>query len=192
MSITERESPAEPQTDEPGLDVADAVSRAVGEFERKLLRYAQSWVGQLESAQDVVQETFLQLHRQAQNHMPPSLAAWLFTVCRNRAIDWCRRQQRANSTTNLENSELDDATAVYGAESPVECLIRDESHEKLREQLACLTTTQQEAMRLRFQGGLSYQEIAQVTGMTTNHVGVTIHAALQKLRERMAGTEPIA
>jgi hypothetical protein len=76
MSITDRESAPETNTIEPELDGADVVSRAVAEFEQKLLRYAQLWVGQLDSARDVVQETFLQLHRQIQTQMPQTLAAW--------------------------------------------------------------------------------------------------------------------
>ncbi len=185
MSITDRESTAETNTGEPRLEAVEAVSRAVIEFEARLLRYAQSWVGHLESARDVVQETFLQLHRQAQNQMPPTLAAWLFTVCRHRAIDSCRRERRANAQTIHGAPELDAAHATVESEAPVESLIRNESHQQLRDQLAGLTAPQREVMRLRFQSGLSYQEISQVTGMTVNHVGVTIHTAIQNLRERM-------
>jgi len=70
-------------------------------------------------------------------------------------------------------------------ETPVEVLIRQESHQQLRDLLGGLSPSQRETMRLRFQGGLSYREIAQVTGMTVNHVGVTLHTALQQLRERI-------
>ncbi|MDP1562845.1 MAG: sigma-70 family RNA polymerase sigma factor [Pirellulaceae bacterium] len=189
MSFTDRESAAETNTIEQELDGANVVSCAVAQFEQKLLRYAQLWVGQLDSARDVVQETFLQLHRQVRTQMPPTLAAWLFTVCRHRAIDWCRRERRANSKSTLKDTDMGVAQATAETDGPIESLIRDESHRELRDQLEGLTATQRETLRLRFQSGLSYQEISQVTGMTVNHVGVTIHAALQKLRERM-GTNP--
>jgi len=189
MSITDRESAPETNTIEPELNGADVVSRAVAEFEQKLLRYAQLWVGQLDSARDVVQETFLQLHRQIQTQMPPTLAAWLFTVCRHRAIDWCRRERRTNSKSTHKDTDMEIAQATAETDGPVENLIRDESHQALRDQLEGLTATQRETLRLRFQSGLSYQEISEVTGMTVNHVGVTIHAALQKLRARM-GPDP--
>jgi len=84
---------------DPLADVATVVSRAVQELELRLLRYAEAWVGNRETARDIVQETFLQLHRQSQVGLPPALTAWLFTVCRHRAIDWCRSQQRGPTRT---------------------------------------------------------------------------------------------
>ena len=39
--------------------------------------------------------------------------------------------------------------------------------------------------RLRFQGGLSYQEIGQATGLSVSNVGVQLHTALLRLRSRM-------
>jgi RNA polymerase sigma-70 factor (ECF subfamily) len=40
-------------------------------------------------------------------------------------------------------------------------------------------------LRLKFQSGFSYQEIADVTGLTTTNVGVLLHAALTKLRQQL-------
>ena len=54
----------------------------------------------------------------------------------------------------------------------------------LLEMLDSLSPTQSEALRLKFQGGLSYKEIAAVMDITANHVGVIIHNAIKALRER--------
>jgi RNA polymerase sigma-70 factor (ECF subfamily) len=51
--------------------------------------------------------------------------------------------------------------------------------------LDTLNDTQQEVLRLKFQGGLSYKEIAAVMDITANHVGVLIHHAIKALRERL-------
>ncbi len=176
-----------PDTDavEPEHDMATVVARAVQDFERRLLRYAQSWLGNVDHARDVVQETFLQLHRQAQVQLPPSLSAWLYTVCRHRAIDWCRRQRRRQTSSWTGSPDMEVEQVLEESESPVESLIREERDQQIRDLLGGLTAVQRETVRLRFQGGLSYQEIAEVTGMTVNHVGVTLHTALQKLRDRL-------
>lgn len=52
------------------------------------------------------------------------------------------------------------------------------------ELLDSLNEAQAEALRLKFQGGLSYKEIAAVMDITANHVGVIIHNAIKALRER--------
>lgn len=55
--------------------------------------------------------------------------------------------------------------------------------------LESLTDKQQEVIRLKFQGGLSYQEIAEVMEITANHVGVLIHTALKTIREKLHCSE---
>lgn len=46
-----------------------------------------------------------------------------------------------------------------------------------------LTPTQREVMRLKYQAGMSYQEIATVTGRSVNHIGVILHESMQALRQ---------
>ena len=64
----------------------ERVRTAVQQYEGPLLRYAQRITGDLERAQDVVQETFVRLCRQNRAELDGHLAQWLYTVCRNRAL----------------------------------------------------------------------------------------------------------
>ena len=50
-----------------------------------------------------------------------------------------------------------------------------------------LPGNQQEVLRLKFRHGLSYREIAGVTGLTASHVGVLIHEGMKVLRRRLGG-----
>ena len=72
--------------------VVDALDR----YERPLIRYAKWLLGDLETARDVVQETFLRLCREDPARVDGHLAPWLFTVFRNLALD---ARQRATRTT---------------------------------------------------------------------------------------------
>jgi RNA polymerase sigma-70 factor (ECF subfamily) len=56
-------------------------------------------------------------------------------------------------------------------------------------QLQRLPQRQQEILRLKFQGGLSYKQIAEVMGLTVSHVGVLIHTALKSIRAHTEGAE---
>src|SRR5262249_49245205 len=86
---TETPPPTEPGA---GSWVRDAVDR----FERPLTLYACRLLGDIEAARDVVQETFLRLcaHAPDRPTIEPRLAEWLFTVCRNRALDVLRKESR--------------------------------------------------------------------------------------------------
>ena len=63
------------------------IYEVVERYERPLVRYAARLLGDVEHARDVVQDTFLQLIRQDHSKLDGRLPEWLFTVCRNRALD---------------------------------------------------------------------------------------------------------
>lgn len=52
-----------------------------------------------------------------------------------------------------------------------------------------LSPSQQEVLRLKFQSGLSYKEIAEVTDKSVNHVGVILHQALKRLKTHLTDAE---
>ena len=70
------------------------VSAALIEFESPLIGYATTFLHDAERARDVVQETFIRLYQQDIEKVKGCLKAWLFTVCRNRALDVIRKERR--------------------------------------------------------------------------------------------------
>ena len=71
------------------------VRETLDRYERPLVRYALRYAGDLESARDAVQDTFLKLCLADPAALNGKLAGWLFTVCRNRALDMRRKQRRS-------------------------------------------------------------------------------------------------
>lgn len=161
------------------------ISRVLEEFERPLTRYAARLTGSLERAREVVQDVFLRLCGEDRARLDGRLPQWLFTVCRRRAIDVRRKERRMRTMDGTA------ALAERGAEGcdPRQVAERHEQRSRLLEVLAGLPEKQQEVVRLRFQNGLSYRDIAVVTGLGVGNVGFLIHTAIRTLRERMASTE---
>ncbi|MBL8901405.1 MAG: sigma-70 family RNA polymerase sigma factor [Planctomycetes bacterium] len=150
--------------------------------ERALLLHARSILGDAERARDVVQETMLQWLRGGPSESDPGCAAWLFRVCRNAALDVLRKERRMSSLDDLALAER------AATEPPPEAALdHAERRRMLKELLALLSEKQREALRLKFQAELSYREIAEVMGVTVNHVGVLLHEALRKLRACTSG-----
>ena len=171
--------------DEPDFASADWVRAAIELHEGALLRYAQRFVRDLESARDIVQDTFLQLCRQTNDEIRPRVAQWLFTVCRNRAIDVCRKERRMKLAPE---DQLADELALNSEASelqPSAAMERQEAATGLMSQISKLPDRQQEVLRLKFNAGLSYKEIAEVTGLTSSNVGFILHTAIAKLRQRL-------
>ncbi|MFM7102495.1 MAG: RNA polymerase sigma factor [Verrucomicrobiota bacterium] len=160
------------------------IARALERHEGPLLRYVTSLTGDAEQARDVVQDTFLRLCRQPPGTVEGHLAQWLFTVARHRTLDLLRQGNRMTPLT-----ELDLTTREAPAPSPASAA---ETQDALRTMLALLRglpRDQQEVVRLKFQGQLSYQEIAAVTALPEGTVGYLLHTALKTLRQRMARLE---
>src|SRR6478735_8109437 len=66
----------------------------VQRFERPLLQYATRILGDSDRARDVVQETFVKLQNEKRDEIDNAPAKWLFTVCRNGALNICRKEKR--------------------------------------------------------------------------------------------------
>lgn len=159
-------------------------------FERPLVRYAQSITGDLESARDVVQETFIKLARGGMNSSNSEggdkarhTEAWLFTVTRNRALDHQRKFSRIIPMPLFEDRPC-------AAPGPAAVLEQQESASALFRLLDALSPNQREVIRLKFQNDLSYREIAEVTRLSVSNVGFLLHTGLKKLRELLREQSP--
>lgn len=152
---------------------------AVERYEAPLMAYALRLLdGRVEAAQDVVQETFLRLCRTPSDHLEGRLAAWLFTVCRTRVIDMRRKAHHDSAAP----------ATLLADPSPGPEQMAQETDEAARLQrlVEVLPERQRELLYLRLHAGLSYREIAEVTGLTVTNVGYHLHAAVRSLRSRMA------
>ncbi len=149
-------------------------------YERPLVRYAARITGDMERARDVVQETFVRLCAQQRGDVDGHEAEWLFTVCRHRALDVLRKERRMKPA---DDETIRDCPS--GDPSPAALAERDDAHSHVLRVLGSLPANQQEVIRLKFQNGLSYEEISRITHLTVTNVGFLIHTGLKGLRYRL-------
>ena len=147
-------------------------------YEVPLLQYATRITGNSEGARDVVQETFIKFQRNGAV-APEKEATWLFTVCRNGALNVCRKERRMLYLDEEVIGSREDEQPL-----PFEGMEEREASGFLTKILATLPARQQEVLQLKFQTDLSYQQIAEIIKTTANSVGVLIHTALTTLRQR--------
>jgi len=159
---------------------ADLLAR----YERPLLAFARHLTGDAETARDAVQDTFLRYFKN-----PPisddleGLAPWLFTVCRRLLIDYQRKSKRLIPMTAAANLALDE-TLDESAPSPARALETKDDTARIRGLMKSLPERQRELVRLKFEAGLSYRDIASATGLSVTNVGTLLHQAVQSLREQ--------
>jgi RNA polymerase sigma-70 factor (ECF subfamily) len=169
----------------PHEHAGDFVQTAVAEFQAPLIRYATRLVGDPDRARDIVQDTFVKLMAQTPEEVDGHVAEWLFTVCRNRALDVLRKEGRMK---RFEEGQVERVTA--NDPRPGRTLEREETQQALLSLIGRLPTNQQEVIRLKFQNGFSYKEISRITTLSVSHVGVLIHNAVLRLRAEFAAQRP--
>jgi len=161
-------------------EISAWIVSAIRQYEKPLTLYVSRILHDADLARDVVQEAFLRLCVQPREAVEPHLAEWLYTVCRNKALDVRRKEKRM--------TELKDETTDSWASpdpSPGAALEQADEASRAARLMEHLSDNQQEVLRLKFQHGLSYKEISRVTNLSVTNVGFLIHTGLKALRERM-------
>lgn len=165
-----------------GSSQPEWVLAALRKHEGPLLRYAASLVGETR-AQDVVQDAFLRLCSQPAHSVQDHSAAWLFTVCRNRAIEIRRAERR------LRRIEENDERLEAPDSVPLAKLERAENVSRVGAAVAALPQKQREVLRLKVEAGLSYKDIAAVMNLTVSNVGFILHTAITAIRDALTEQE---
>lgn len=149
-------------------------------YESRLIHYCVRFMGDLDAARDIVQDAFVRLCTQPREKIEPVVAQWLYTVCRNRALDVLKKENRMNPlgdehAAQCESREPDQAAALE----------RQDDAASAADLLDQLPERQRELIRLKVDGGLSYREMAEVTGLSVSNVGYLLHMGIKSLRESM-------
>jgi len=159
----------------------DLLERLIEQYQHRLLRYLLSLVGERATAEDLFQETWLRvLEHGRQYNGRTKFVTWLLTIARNLAIDYFRRKKPASLEGVMEDA---DRPREFPSVEPsaYEVVLRGEESDRLAAATNCLPAEQREAIALRFQEGMSLEEIAQVTCAPLSTVKSRLYRGLEAL-----------
>lgn len=169
-----------------------AMEEIFARFQKPLFNFFYRMVSRRETAEDLVQETFLKLCRFGHTFCGSNakFTTWLYSVAGNQCRDYLRHTARRPETpvADLEQSYSEDQVEFPppALDSPVEeHLIRMEIRQELVSAIKSLPEKERTAIVLREYHGLEYKEIAEVLGCPIGSVKVLIFRARQRLRERL-------
>lgn len=155
----------------------DDIESLVETYQGALVRYATRLVGNRELAQDVVQETFLKyLERPLRFGEPRQWASWLYRVTHNRCIDILKRDARRRQLNWF-------GPQPAAVEPPGEGLIGEEQRRAVSRWLDKLKPEHRAVVLLFFDEGKSYNDICEITGLSSSNVGMILHRSLKRLRK---------
>ena len=142
-------------------------------------RYVRARIPDPGEAQDVTSEVFARAWRSWDRYDASrgSVGAWLMGVAHHAVADWWRTRRPAVADAG-DRPAPDDG--------PEELAVRRADVEAVRRSLRCLNEREQEALALRFAGGLKATEVAEVLGLTEGATKMLVHRAIGKLRGVMS------
>ena len=138
-------------------------------------------------AEDLLQDTFVKAIttiKTGRYNEEGKFLPWILRIAHNLAIDYFRRDKRY-PTIILEDGSNVFNTLDFSEDSAESIQIRNESHARLREMIQRLPEQQREVLMMRHYGEMSFQEIADATGVSINTALGRMRYALINLRKQM-------
>lgn len=159
----------------PASEIYDRYSGRIYNFAFRFLKNA-------EAAEDATQEVFVKMLKHAnQFHGDAKLSTWLYSITAN----WCRDYLRK---ADNKAKDTDDVLVTLPAPSdnaPDRTLEQRENEQRVRKALGALTPEQREAILLSRYQGLSYAEIAQISGCSEGAVKTRVFRAMETLKKAL-------
>jgi RNA polymerase sigma-70 factor (ECF subfamily) len=151
-------------------------------FRQPLWHYLYSRVMNRSRADDLLQETFLQIHLSRKTYQPGrSVKAWAFGVARNVCLMDYRQRRRVESHEFFSDPTFEEMPAPT---------IENRAHDRrlLQQALGSLSTNEREVLLLRHQWGFTFEEIGAILGIRPGTARVRAFRATQNLKDLIEKT----
>lgn len=175
----------------------EAFGVLVRRYERELFGYLRRYLGDTSLADDVFQNTFLQLYVKSNMYEAGRpFRPWLYTMATHQAIDALRRNGR-HQALSLDQGREETADGQVRslaemletrAPGPLEQAQGEERREQVRASVDRLPDFLRQVVILAYYQGLKYREIADILDIPVGTVKSRLHAALVKLQEMWSAT----
>jgi RNA polymerase sigma-70 factor, ECF subfamily len=169
----------------------EAFGLLVSRYASRLLRFADSKLQNADLAEDLVQETFLSAYRARGSYDARfAFSTWLWTIL----LNLCRRHWQRTRRRPVSLWEQWDAACAEPPDqqtpSALSLLIAGEDRHRLHALLEELPEPQADALRLRFFGGLAYEEIAATMECSLSGAKRRVKTGLERLSNHIRSLEP--
>jgi RNA polymerase sigma-70 factor (ECF subfamily) len=167
----------------------ELLDRLIEKYQHRLLRYLVYLSGRRDLAEDFFQETWVHvLERGGQYDGRHEFSTWLFTIARHLVIDHLRSKR----PTSLESLADQDDLAPFdipaaGQPSAFDATVQREQNEQISAGMQRIAAEYRETLLLRFQEGMSLEEIASVIGAPLGTVKSRIYRGLSALEPWVKG-----
>ncbi len=170
----------------------------VRRYSQELFRFAYRLLGSPAAAEDIVQETFLQVHLSMERFdVSRRFRPWVFTIAANKARDYLRSQKRR---PEVPLDAVADGSSDGGPSfreflsgrsvGPAVALEREERSSRVRQLVEQLPLYLKEVLVLGYYHGFAYKEMADVLDVPIGTIKSRLHSAVAKMGNLIMSLEP--
>ena len=169
-----------------------AFAQLVGRYQRELYHFLVRFLGNRAAAEDVFQETFLQVHQSAEQFDPQRrFRPWLFTIAANKARDLIRSQaRRPANPLQATISPGDDESGEFidlmqsASELPSDPMEKRELQQLVHDTVATMPEHLREILLLSYFHQFPYKQISEILDIPLGTVKSRLHAAVAHFADR--------
>ncbi|WP_299826122.1 sigma-70 family RNA polymerase sigma factor [uncultured Pontibacter sp.] len=139
------------------------------------------------TAEDLMQDAFIKaIHtmKSGRYNEEGKFSSWICRIAHNLAIDFFRKEKRSPMITLEDGSNVFN-TMAFAEDSAEQLQVKEDTHARLRELIQTLPQSQREVLMMRHYADMSFQEIADATGVSINTALGRMRYALINLRKKM-------
>ena len=166
-----------------------AISELIERHSQRVRSYIAMMVGDDDIADDIFQETFIKAVKvidEGRYTDSGKFLSWVLRIAHNRVLDHFRREKHSR-TINEKEAGYDMFSTIKLSEGSVEdSMVMSEMQATIRQLVAALPAEQREVVEMRYYAKLSFQEIADETGVSINTALGRMRYALINLRKMIA------
>lgn len=161
----------------------------VNDFKDRVMNICFSYTNDLNDAEDVSQEVFIEVYKSLRQYKKQSsLATWIFRIASNKSIDFIRKRKRLKRGNSL-TSYLEDYKNIdwinQGQQNPADELIQEQRKQLLYFGLSKLPTRQKEAFVLTQIEGFDHKSAAEILQTSVKSIESLVVRGKKKLRSML-------
>lgn len=151
----------------------------------QIYRYIYRRVSEKDSVYDLTSQTFFDAlsHIKKYEWRGYSFSSWLYKIAHNNVLKWYRDHNKLQLTDLVEGETIPDQSINHAKD-----LERKESRQEVQRVLAQLDPEEREIIQLKFFEEVSNIEIAEILGLSPNHIGVKIFRALKRVKQLLTNS----
>ena len=168
-----------------------AFGELVGRYQRELYHFLVRFLGNRAAAEDVFQETFLQVHQSAEQFDPQRrFRPWLFTIAANKARDLIRSQARRPTNPLQASISGDDESGEFidlmqaASEAPGASMESEELQQQVQNTVGTMPDHLREILLLSYFHQFPYKQIGEILQIPLGTVKSRLHAAVAHFADR--------